>query len=131
MKKKKKNKQDIFLPIALIINFFMLVFAIIVLTVTFKIGIILTLIPLSIGTLIFAILKKIKRYELNKALKYASITYVSTYMLVLVLFLLIIQPTTQTITQQTLRINPIIEECINKCQDTSKEIRECIENCLK
>lgn len=127
MKRKKKNKCETVTIILTAINAVLLILAIIAITQNKTIGIILTLLPLSISILMYMVLKKIKRHPTKDAIKKANITYLAVYLMLIILFLLIMQTPAQT---QTLRINPAIEECITRCQELNEQVRECINNCL-
>lgn len=127
MKKKKKNNHETITIILTTINALLLIFAIITITQNKTIGIIITLLPLSISILTYMILKKIKRHTTTNAIKKANITYLAVYLVLIIFFLLIMQTPAQT---QTLRINPAIEECITRCQEINEQVRECINNCL-
>ena len=133
------SAQKIFVIISSIINLALLGFAFFVLMNETGIGLFLTLFPLAIGLNTFFITKKIRNFELMRALKYFNIAYFTSFILPLGMLLLYLQffPPRVFYAQPMygVQMDPIMEQCYQKCSEianqTSEAIRTCIEKCRK
>ena len=128
--------QKIFVIISSIINIALLGFALYLLMNETGIGLFLTLFPLGVGLITFFITKKIKNFELIRALKYFNIAYFASYLIpvgVFISFIFMKGPVSQL--EYGVRIDPVMEQCYNKCRElvnqSSEVIRDCVDKCRK
>ena len=128
--------QKIFVIISSIINIALLGFALFVLMNEAGIGLFLTLFPLGVALITFFITKKIKNFELMRALKYSNIAYFASYLIpvgVFISFMYVKQPI--AVSEYAVRMDPIMEQCYQKCSEivnrTSDAFKDCINNCRK
>ena len=135
--------QKIFVIISSIINIALLGFALFVLMNEAGMGLFLTLFPLAVGLITFFIVKKVKNFEMIRALKYFNIAYFASYLIPVGIFIVfqvyfapravalygVVQP------EYGVRMDPIIEQCYQKCRElvnqSSEVIRDCIDKCRK
>ena len=80
------SAQKIFVIISSIINLALLLFALFILMNETSIGLFLTLFPLVVGLITFFIVKKVKNFELMRALKYFNIAYFASFALTIGIF---------------------------------------------
>lgn len=130
------NSQTIFVVILSIVNIVLLGFALFVLTNETGIGLFLTLFPLTMGLITFFIVKKFKKFELMRALKYFNVAYFAFFVLpvgIFILYFILFAP--RVVAMYGVQLDPIVQECYMKCRtianQTSEAIRSCIEKCRK
>ncbi len=82
------KRQKIFVIISSIINLALLGFALLLLINKSIFGLFLTLFPLTIGLITFFIVKKVKKFEIMRALKYSHIAYFASYLIPVGLFII-------------------------------------------
>jgi hypothetical protein len=128
--------QKIFVIISSIINIVLLGFALFILMNGTDIGLFLTLFPLAVGLITFFIVKKVKNFELMRALKYFNVAYFASFVLpvgIFVLYQIFFVP--RVVAMYGVQMDPVMEQCYQKCSEivnrTSEAFRNCIENCRK
>jgi amino acid transporter len=122
------DKQKILTIILSIINIAWLLFSLIVLLQEGS-ELIIMFLPLVIGLITFVILKKIRKFETIRALKYSNIAFIIPVGIMLGLYFLFYNPIMRTAGSDV--INPAHEQCYQLCQNKTQEFINATKNCIK
>jgi hypothetical protein len=133
--------QKIFVIILSIINLILFGFAAYWAIKSISPGLFLAVFPLLIGFITFIIVREVKKFEMLRALKYANIAFFVSYLIpigILIAYQLFFAPRAVALygviqPKYGARMDPIVEQCIQKCKDlpneTTKVIQACIDKC--
>jgi len=127
------KSKNIFLGILSGINLIIFAYTIFVLFVSFGFGLIM-LIPLILALITFVVLRKIKKFDTLRALKYANLVYFIPAGILAGFFLSIASIQIQRTAGMPM-IDPIHQQCIDMCKNKTQEIvnaaADCLNNCIK